>query len=328
MDSKELNEEKLRQFAERIENNKAEATVSNVTQSKANEPIGTSVIQDTSNVQKPWEKKPEQISLGNQIGWHQIPIKDLPTQGLFYPEGTEITLRAATAAEIRHWSTLNEEDLSVLDDMLNYILERCAKIKFPTGSSSWRDFKEVDRFYILLAIRELTFVNGENKLQVKTSETSKIDVTKDMINYIDFDERLMKYYDTEKRCFMLTFKSGKVMRLTIPSVGITSWLKNYILRKRQMQEVIDEDFISFAPFVILDWRGLNDDTYGKIIQDSLNWTPGEISVLTEVKKIFSDTVDPVVRYRDEEGGEREVPLNFQGGIKSLFLISNPFGELV
>jgi len=320
----ELNEEKLKEFAERIENSNAQSTVS-----KINTPSVGAPIQDMSNVQKPWEKSPEQVQFANQLGWQKLPIQDLPTQGLFYPEGTEILIRAATAGEIRHWSTLNEENLSVLDDMLNYVLERCAKIKYPNAAiSSWKDIKEIDRFYILLAIREFTFVNGENKLQVKTSETTKIDVTKDMVQYITFDERLMRYYSPVERMFVLQFKNGKKMKVTLPSVGVTNWLKNYITRKRQLNEIIDEDFISFAPFVILDWKGLSDDNYSKIIMESHNWTAAEISLLTEIRRIFMDTVDPVVKYKDEEGGERTVPLSFQGGIKSIFLISDPFGELV
>jgi len=327
---KELNEEKLKEFADRAEKGKSQAGVSNVS---SNEPppqekkVGKP-IEDTTGIHKPWEKKQSQIDLANEIGWHQITLTDLPTQGLFYPEGTSIAIRAAMANEIRHWSTINEDDLSALDDMLNYVLERCAKIKYPEGHSSWRDFKEIDRFYVLLAIHEITFVNGENKLQVRTSETSKIDVTKDMVQYITFDDRLMKYYSPEERLFVLQFKTGGTMKLTLPSVGVTNFLKTYIQRKRMAQEVIDEDFISFAPFVILDWKGLNDENYKQIILDSHNWSTAEISVITKVKDIFSDTVDPVVRYHDEEGGEREVPLSFQGGIKSLFLISDPFGELV
>jgi len=317
----ESNEEKLKKYAEKEEGGLKPATVTK---------IGTvgGPIQDTSNIKKPWEKSTDQVEFSNQLGWQKLSIKDLPTQGLFYPEGTEITIRSSTAGEIRHWSTLNENDLSLLDDMLNYVIERCSRIKFPNTSSSWRDIKEVDRFYILLAIREFTFVNGENKLQVKTSETSKIDVTKDMIDYINFDERLMKYYSPDERLIILSFKTGKKIKISIPSVGVTNWLKNYINRKRQMNEVIDEDFISFAPFVITDWRALNDTTYSKIVMDSHNWSTAEISMLTEVRKIFMETIDPVVRYKDEEGGERTVPLSFQGGIKHIFLISDPFSELV
>lgn len=276
----------------------------------------------------PWQKTESQISLGNQVGWQQLPIKDLPTQGLFYPEGTEIAIRSATALEIRHWSTLQEDDMSLLDDMLNYILERCVTFKTPGSHSSWKDIKEIDRFYILLAVREFTFVKGENQLQVKISENTTIDVTKEMIDYISLDPKIMKYYDPEKRCFNFKFKNGNTIDITIPSVGVTNFLKNYINRKQQMQSGIDTDFVGFAPFVILDWRGLNDASYEKIVIDSNNWSVAEISVITHLKDLFIDTVNPVVKYTDEGGAERVAPLNFLGGIKSIFLISDPFGQLV
>lgn len=322
-------EAKLKEFVNKEEKNGPPmAKVTPVGKSKQkSDQIGVPIT-PTDKTNLPWQKSAEHIALGNQIGWEQIKLTDLPTQGLFYPEGTEIAIKSASAGEIRHWSTLQEDDLSALDDMLNYIIERCATIKFPTGISSWKDIKEVDRFYILLAIRERTFVKGENMLQVKISENKKVDVTKNMIDYITFDDRLMKYYSPEKRCISLTFKkTGKVIDVHLSSVGITSWLKNYVTRKTQLREPFDTDFLNFAPFVIPDWRGLNDASYEKFVYESINWSNAEISMLTEIRQIFSDTIDPVINYKDEQGGERTVPLNFQGGIKSVFLISDPFSEL-
>ena len=138
----------------------------------------------------------------------------------------------------------------------------------------------------------------------------------------------MKFYDEEKRCFVLKFKTGRTMEVNIPSVGITNYLKNYISRKQQLGQMFDLDFISFAPFVMQDWRGINDSTYEQIVQDSNGWSIAEVSVLTHVKDLFVDTVDPVVNYVDDGGTERTAPLNFLGGIKSVFLISDPFGEWV
>jgi hypothetical protein len=285
-------------------------------------------LTEVATVPLPWQKSESQMSMGNQIGWQKIPIKDLPTQGLFYPEGTEITIRSATAGEIRHWSTLQEDDMSLLDDMLNYIIERCVAFKTPDIHSSWKDIKEIDRFYILLAVREYTFVKGENQLQVKTSETSKINVTKEMINFIRLDNKLMEFYDESKRCFVLKFKTGRIMEVSIPSVGVTNFLKNYINRKQQRQEMFDVDFITFAPFVLKNWKGLNDNTYEQMVLESNNWSISEVSVLTRIRDLFMETVNPVVSYNDEGGMEHTAPLNFLGGIKSLFLISDPFGELV
>jgi len=268
------------------------------------------------------------VSLGNEVGWQKLPIKDLPTKGLFYPEGTEIAIRSATTNEVKHWSTLQETNISLLDDMLNYIIERCVTYKTPDIHSSWKDIKEVDRFYILLAISEYTFVKGEKQLQVKTSETEKLTVTKEMVDFITFDPRLMKYYDEAKRCFVLKFKSGKSMEVSIPNIGVTHFLKNYINRKEEEQQMFDTDFIAFAPFVIKDWRGLNDDSYQTMVEESRAWSISEISVLTHLKDLFVETVNPVVKFTDEGGMERVAPLNFLGGIKSLFLVSDPFGELV
>jgi hypothetical protein len=292
-------------------------------------PIGSKPIEST-DVKIPWQRSESDFAVGNQLGWIPLPIGDLPTQGLFYPLGTTISIRAANGGEIRHWSTLQEEDLSALDDMLNYIVERCVTIKSGNEESlrlSWKDIKEVDRFYLLLAIHELTFAEGENKLQVKVTDTKKLDVKKEMVNYVNLDPKLMRYYDDTERCFILKFKTGKILKLDLPSIGVTQWLKHYVIRKRNNQEYIDEDYLAYAPFIIRNWRGLNEDVYVQYIQESQKWDVNTISLLVQVKKLFADTINPIIKFVDEGGVEQAVPLNFQGGFKSLFLISDPFGQL-
>src|ERR1035437_653459 len=106
-------------------------------------------ITEIPGARLPWERD---LPITNQIGWIPIPVVDLPTKGLFYPKETGVAIRSANGGEIRHWSTLQEDDLSLLDDMLNYIIERCVTIKSTVesvGYLSWKDLKEVDRFYLL-----------------------------------------------------------------------------------------------------------------------------------------------------------------------------------
>ena len=70
----------------------------------------------------------------DNLGYLKIDVASLPTQGMFYPEGTEILIRAARGEEIKHWSTMNDQDVSQLsqvDDILNYIIERCVSVKLP-----------------------------------------------------------------------------------------------------------------------------------------------------------------------------------------------------
>jgi hypothetical protein len=318
---KEKQEKILEEFANQQEG------VSSVSQ------VGPKITQ-IPGARLPWEK--ENYSLGNQIGWIPIKVTDLPTQGLFYPKDTAVAIRAASGGEIRHWSTLQDDPntnpnfLSDMDDMLNYIIERCVTIKSSNDQGlrlSWKDIKEVDRFYLILAIHELTFSSGENKLQVTLSEKKKLDVKKDMISYIVLDPRLMKYYDEDERLFILKTKTGKVIKIDIPSVGVTQWIKNYIIRKRSNQQSFDEDYLNFAPFVIRNWRGLSEDVYDKFVEESYTWDVTTISILVHVKQLFADTINPIVKFIDEGGMEQSVPLNFPGGIKSIFIISDPFGEL-
>jgi hypothetical protein len=108
----------------------------------------------------------EEKTVIEDIGWIRVKLETLPSQGIFYPHGTEITIRAAMAAEIRHWSTIDEEDLLSLDDALNRIVDKCCKIRFPRQMGSFKDLKEIDRFFIVFAIREYTFKKGENNLNV------------------------------------------------------------------------------------------------------------------------------------------------------------------
>lgn len=297
--------------------------------SPPNQPKNTQIGPDITiipDTKVPWEK--DNYSVANQIGWIPLPIKDLPTKGLFYPKDTVVAIRSATGAEIRHWSTLQENDLSALDDMLNYVIERCVTIKNAEDKAirmSWKDIKEIDRFYIILAIQELTFVNGENKLQVNVSEAKKVDVKKEMIDYVTLDPKLMRFYDEEQRCFVLKIKGGQSIKLDLASIGVTQWLKNYINRKRDRQEPIDEDYLAFAPFIIRDWRGLTDDVYNKFAEDSYRWDIKTLSLLVQVRQLFADTINPVIRYIDEGGVEQVAPLNFQ--VKNIFIIPDIFSQL-
>lgn len=314
---KEEQEKVLKDFVEKQE-----------TQPSNSPQIGPKIT-EVPDIKIPWQRNESDFAVGNQIGWIPLPIKDLPTQGLFYPVGTTIAIRAANGGEIRHWSTLQEDDISALDDMLNYIIERCVTIKSDNQDVrlSWKDIKEVDRFYLLLSIHELTFADGENKLEVKITDTKKLTVKKEMINYVNFGPKLMQYYNEEERCFVLKFKTGKVIKLDVPCIGVTQWLKRYVMRKSDNQEYLDQDYLSYAPFLIRNWRGLSEDVYIQYIEESHKWDVNVISLLVQVKKLFADTVNPVIKFVDEGGVEQQVPLAFQGGFKSIFIISDPFGQL-
>ena len=281
---------------------------------------------------KKFQDREDDSLLASEIGWKNIPMDSLPTGGHFYPEGTQIAIRSASVSEIRHWSTIDQNDLLSMDDMLNFIIEKCCRIKIPNRSTTHRNLVELDRFYLIFAIRDLTFKNGENKLVITVSDDNgveeKIEVTKDSLDYFNPDERLQKYYDSSERCFKIQMKNGESFNIYLPTLGIMNFIKNFIKKKQNENKNFDRTFIKYAPFVFPDWNILTQAVYEREAQNSLEWSLQKISVIDKLVEILSSSINPQVRYVSSNGGERVAPLDFQGGIKSIFLISDIFGELV
>lgn len=268
------------------------------------------------------EIREEQQSQG--LGFIEIPLDSLPTGGMFYPEGTKIFVKAAEGGDIRHWSMTNEQELTEIDEALNKIFQRCVRISFPAGNpiATWEDIKEIDRFYLILAVRDFTW-RDTNKLMIQISENKEVEVHKDDISFIDLGEKLLKYFNPEKRCFTFDVKNPKVGQLNfyMPSIGVSRWVKSYIQKKSQRQEPYDKDFIQVAPILIKDFRQLNDASYRQLIENSMNFGDYEWTLISKVRSIFENAVSPKLIYHDETGAEQETPLYFRGGLKALFTLN-------
>ena len=101
--------------------------------------------------------------------WKNIPLNILPSKGIFYDNDAQITIRAAMAEEIRHWSTMDEFDAISINDRMNMIIEKCVRLQDSKSrlTKDFRDIKEIDRLFLIIRIHELTFPNKENVLQLK-----------------------------------------------------------------------------------------------------------------------------------------------------------------
>lgn len=280
---------------------------------------------DVKKTVKQKEDKPQ-----NMLGWQSLDIPSLPSRGMFYPVGTKIYVRAATAGEIKHWSTMNIEKLEEVNDHINYIIERCCKISIPDSNyngGSWKDLNDIDRLYILFAIRDFTFPNGANELMFNISETKQIPIYKDNIDFIHFPDELMELYDETDRCFKLKFKNGRIINMYITSLGVGQWLTSYIEMKKQSKEQLDTDFLLYAPLLIKNYHKFTLRAYEQLVDESNTWGAKEWSAISYVRDIIIGQSEPQITYKDEAGMEKSAPLTFRGGFKSIFTISNPLSEL-
>lgn len=272
----------------------------------------------------------EEMKAQTGLGYIEVPLENLPTKGIFYPAGTRIWIRAAQGKEIRHWSTTVESELNDVDEALNYMLESCMSMKVPGRMASFRDLCEIDRFYIILSIRDFTFPEGNNELKINITETKQIPLKRNNVSFIKLPDALMKFFNQDKRCFVISgeikgHKIGRPLEIYMPTVGVSKWLKDYVQRKQRENQGFDRDFITWAPLLIPDYRGLSDQTYTDFVHQHDGMNAISLSVLEMFRKQLSKSIDPKLTYVDEGGVERESPLNFQGGFKSLFLIGDIIG---
>jgi len=271
-------------------------------------------------------------------GWKPIPVENLPSQGMFYPIGTKMYIRAAEVAEVRQFSTIDENDPLDMDDKLNMLMEKCLKIEYPERIALWKDLKEEDRFYLIFAIRELTFEEGENKLYVNMrcgmtckgdgTYQEKVDMTKENFQYYNIDPVLMRYYSEKERCFVISDPKVGTLKIYVPSLGITTFIKNFVRERLQQGDYYDKPFLKVAPFLFEDWRGLNDDKYKKMQIDSVGWSHFKWSLLIRAIEMIRFGVKmQITRQCNKCGAEVGAPITFPGGVKSLLVVSNPFEQL-
>ena len=296
---------------------------------------------ETFYVPEPPPVAPTSFSPGIEIGWKNLPLPILPSKGLFYPEGTKIAIRPAETKEIRHFSTIDEDDLLDLNEKLNFIISKCSVINFPTsGVTSYKDLKQEDRFFLIMAIRDLTFLQGENRI-ILTPETkckdksacpvnSGIELRTGVLSSYDIDPRVMKYYSPVTRNFIFHVrKIGKDISMTVPSIGVMDAVSEFAIDCGRKGIEVGDDFIKIAPFIFEEWRGLTSEKIMQKMRESDNWSKEEFSLYYQLCETIKIGTELDVNLKCPTcGAEVTAPITFPEGFKSLFVISDIFRELL
>tara|TARA_B110000285_G_scaffold221842_1_gene275298 strand:+ start:731 stop:1735 length:1005 start_codon:yes stop_codon:yes gene_type:complete len=271
-------------------------------------------------------------SADSALGWHVLDQTTLPSMGKFYPAGCVIKIRSAKAAEIRHFSTMDENNYIDMEEKLNNIVESCAQMTANKKRLSYKDLLEEDRIVVLLSIRDLSFPEPENKLMLKgkTQKTKKsVDIELSVRNLVPsiIDEEIEAYYSSKERTYVLKTKSAGEVRMKPPTIGVMQEITDY-LKERQEKEIdFDKAFIQVLPYLQPDWRTL---TMSKIFQleiDYKAWDHKKFMVIYRLAERMRIGVQTELE-TTVEGELVKAPLDFPGGIKSLFIISDLAGELL
>jgi hypothetical protein len=156
----------------------------------------------------------------------------------------------------------------------------------------------------------------------------EIELNKNTLNFFTVDERLMKYYDETEKTFIIKTKDGVEFPIYLPTLGVGIFIKNFIRGKINSREYYDKVFMRMAPFLFNDWRSLNAMTYKSKNEETMDYGHKKLSVFSGILDIFAKSISTDVTHSCTScSSEVTAPINFQGGIKSLFLYTDIFNEL-
>lgn len=277
--------------------------------------------------------------LGMESEWKNIPVSNLPSKGFGYPDGFEVAIKAAEVKEIRQFSTVDDDDRLDLDDKLNTILSKCMKIRWNGGFLEPYDLWYEDRFFIIMSIRDITFIRGENKILLPLTKNctkedcdlpDMIELKSNLLDSFEVDQEILKRYSRDSYSFKFIPKDGSAeMDLYIPTVGVTTLCRRILSEKKRKGKKFDESFAKVASFIIPDWRGLDERMYDQYERLSADWTPLQFSIADQItERINFATKSRIYSKCESCGGEATAEITFPRGYRSLFVISDIFSQLL
>ena len=143
----------------------------------------------------------------------KLDLKELPTMGKLYPEGTVIKIRPLNVQEIKYLATICEENST---DIINEILEKCLLLK----NIEFEDIFLGDRTYLAFWVRINSFTkNSGYDINIKECDKCKNPYTTN-IKLTDFEEK----YITEDP-----------QEIDLPDAGITLKLKYPTIRDLEVK---------------------------------------------------------------------------------------------
>jgi hypothetical protein len=267
-------------------------------------------------------------------GYVEVWPANFPTKGLFYARDMRVFIRPAAVKEIRHFSTINEQDPFSIDEALNEIVKSCLMMKSPGKQVSFKDLKEEDRIFIIMAIRDLTFVNGENGLVLKPickecNHENELVVNNDTFERTELTDQILKYYNTETKTFDVETKSSGTIHIQPPSIGVMMETTKYIKRITEEGKKLDQSFMKILPYMISEWRGMTESTIKNLEVEFMTWDTTKYTVMNTLTELCRVGVKENLHMECAKcGSEVTTPVTFPGGIKSLFVISDISGELL
>lgn len=283
--------------------------------------------------------KPDLSYLDNKVPSNEymmVPLEILPC-GLFYKNGTRISIRAARVQEVQAYSVVDDNNYLDITEKMNQILASCVKFYHPNGGQgSYKDLKDGDRLFLIFMIREMTFPGGKNltkevtchncsnEFKMELRATSSDKVQKSFVNY-EMPEKLAKFFDTEERLFVFTI-DGIDYKLAPPSIGIQEAFFGDIKTKIQGDKNPNVAFLKLASFMLHDRTKITDDGIKSKEQEFKRMDMKTFQILNHAVNQMLFGIKEMKNDCPSCGVEVHTDMSFPSGASNIFVIPNAIDE--
>jgi hypothetical protein len=277
----------------------------------------------------------EQVTIQNvdntkvsDLQFFHFDIKDLPC-GKFYPAGTSLMIRPAMVKEIQAYSMVDDNNFYDIVEKMNDMLQSCVRVKYSNGNvGSYLDVKDQDRLYLVFTIRELTFQKGNTlavTVQHGTGE-SQIELVRDNFKFHEIDEKLEKFYNKSKNCYVFKTINGKEFELTPPNIGIQKAFTDYIIKENNENRTPNLAFLKIIPFML---EGRNSITYEGIkakLKEFEEMDDISFQFLNAAVGKMTFGIKELVKVID--GEEVRAEMQFPNGASGIFVVHDAFEAFI
>lgn len=272
---------------------------------------------------------------GSQIGYRDVKVDILPTRGITLPINTRMSARPLTLAEIKHYSSMDEDEMFDLEEKTGNIFDNCIRIYFGDELRSWKDLPETDKVFMLFFLRDLTMQTHARDIKLFHTAIApdntkvKVEITNDIFAYNKIPNGIMKYYDESQRCFVIRDNGMEIFRFTIPTMGVIYHIKKYIVDKLKRQQNNEPNanynkilFNRYAEWLIMDWRTINDDSMARLHQQFGVLSVEILDILDYLHKNFRYLVKPTIEMSYDGDKKFDSIVMFPRGISAIFNLSD------
>ena len=269
-------------------------------------------------------------------GWIPVDRELFGIRSQFYPADWQFRVKPATVEAIKNWSSINEEDLAVTNNVFNEIIKSCVSIVTPNGNVPAMRLNSWDRFFMILLVREYTFVNGEQQIRYE----EECDMcghnlvytlsSKDLFYEFPDDDLIDTYWNPENRCWIIKPSEfevsymGDEIRMYTPTLEKDEAIIRWAYNQAQQDKTPQEAFLRFLPW-LLDKAPKDPTLLDKKIKgirsDFKSWNADMFSFMEEVLRNI--TINPSEKLKQKCpncGEEVSAAVRFPDGISSLFAV--------